>query len=276
MGKARLTTVKNIIDQFAYVDDPDAVERAQTNSALRIALNWLRPRNWHGSGLNPHDVLLAAEESGIPVVWVPPTEVLAEIVEAEPERRIAVLMANEESVLAACDSLIEYSDHSELRDTQTLATRALHAFRDRHHEAAMALAVSVAEGLAFWVSETRTLTHDTEQQWNDHEKRLNRGRNLRYRYSLAQDLLDQMDAKERKSQFDVMHRALLAPIPRFFTRFYAGEEKPLPETPSRHATVHQPTVAHLSQSNALLSLMLCASYLREQQQWINDNADDLN
>lgn len=274
MGKTRLIAMMNFKDQFDHVDDLDAVERAKTNRALRIALDWLRPRNWHGSGLNPHDLLLVAEEARIPVVWVPPIEVLVEVVAAEPERRMAVLMANEEIVLTACESLIEYSDDSELCDTQTLARRALHAFRDGHHEAAMALAVSVAEGLAFWVSEIRTLIHYSEQEWNTHEKRLNSGRNLRYRYSLAQDLLDQMDAKERESRFDVMRRALLAPIPGFFTRFYAGDEDPLPETLSRHATVHQPTVAHLSRSNALLSVMLCASYLREQQQSIEDNGYD--
>ena len=274
MGKIKHVAMKDIIEQFDYVDDPDAVERAKTNRALKSALDWLRPRNWHGSGLNPDDVLQMADETGIPVVWVPPTEVLVEVVAAEPSDRISVLGSHEDKVLNHCEALLERCDDAELRDSRTLVERALAAFRAGHHEAAMTLAVAVAEGLAFWVSEIPTLSHDSQEQWDTHEKKLNGGRNLRYRYSLAQGSLDQMNAKDRKSRFDVMRRALLAPIPKLFTPFHAGEEEPLPDTLSRHATVHRPTVAHLSRSNALLSVMLCTSYLREQQQWIKDNVDD--
>ncbi len=266
--------MKDIIDEFDNVDDSDALERAQTNRALRRALDWLRPRNWHGSGLNPDDVLQMADETGIPVVWVPPTEVLIEIVAAEPNDRIRVLVSHEDKVLDHCEALLERCGDPELRDSRTLVECALAAFRAGHHEAAMALAVAVAESLAFWVSEIPTLTHDSEEEWDAHEKKLNGGRNLRYRYSVAPGSLDQIAAKEHKSRFDVMRHALLAPIRKFFTPFDAGDGEPLPATMSRHATVHRPTVAHLSRSNALLSVMLCVSYLREQQQWINDNADD--
>ena len=266
--------MKDIIVEFDNVDDPDALERSKTNRALEIALDWLRPRNWHGSGLKPDDVLRMANETGIPVVWVPPAEVLIEVVAAEPSDHISVLVSHEDKVLDHCEALIERCVDPELRDSRTLVGRALAAFRAGHHEAAMALAVAVAEGLAFWVSEIPTLKRDSEEEWDAHEKKLGDGKKLGYRYSLAQHSLKQMDAKEHKSRFDVMCRALLAPIPKFFTRFYAGDGEPLPETLSRHATVHRPTVAHLSRSNALLSVMLCASCLREQQQWIEDNADD--
>ena len=130
----------------------------------------------------------------------------------------------------------------------------------------MALAVAVAEKLAFWVSETRTARFDSRHERDVHDAQPGKRDN---RYRRAEELLDQMDSDERECRFDVMRRALLAPIPKFFTSFHDGDA--VPETVSRHATVHRPTVEHLSPANALLSVMLCTSYLREQQQWIDDN-----
>ena len=43
------------------------------------------------------------------------------------------------------------------------------------------------------------------------------------------------------------------------------------ETVQLHATVHRPTVEHLSPANVLLSVMQSTLYLRDQQQWIADN-----
>ncbi|MDE0135360.1 MAG: hypothetical protein OXM54_11025 [Acidimicrobiaceae bacterium] len=67
MSKIKGISIAGIREQFEFVDDPDAVERAQRNPALRAALRWLRPPNWHGSGLTPEQVLPIASESGIPV-----------------------------------------------------------------------------------------------------------------------------------------------------------------------------------------------------------------
>lgn len=131
--------MKDIIEQFDNVDDPDALERSKKNRALKIALNWLRPCNWHGSGLNPDDVLRMADETGIPVVWVPPAEVLIEVVAAEPSDRISVLVSHEDKVLDQCEALIEKCGGPELRDSRTLVEGALAAFRAGHHEATMAV-----------------------------------------------------------------------------------------------------------------------------------------
>ena len=49
MGKIEIVVTKDIFDEFDNVDDPDAVERAKTNPALRRALNWLHPRFLHPS-----------------------------------------------------------------------------------------------------------------------------------------------------------------------------------------------------------------------------------
>ena len=264
-------SLRDVIEQFDHVDDPDAYERAQTTPALATAMDWLRPRNWHASGLTPEDILPVAVDCGIPVVWVPPTEVLIEVTAADPRDRIGVLVSRQDEVLGHCEALLVHCRDLELQESRTLVGRALEALRAGHHEAAMALSVAVAEDLAFWVAEIRTIRFDSCHERDTHDAQLAKRNNLWYRYGLAKKSLDLMDTAELERRFDVMRRALLAPIPKFFTKFHPDSGDPVPETVSRHATVHRPTVEHLSPSNALLSVMLCASYLREQQQWIQDN-----
>lgn len=261
-----------MIDQFGHVDDPGAYERAQTDPALAVAMDWLRPRNWHPSGLAPDDILAVAVDCGIPVVWVPPTEVLIEVAAVPPGDRVGVLARRQDEVLAHCEALLAQCRDLELQNSRTLTRRALEALRAGHHEAAMALAVAVAEELAFWVSEIRIDRFDSRDELDVHDAQPGKRDNRAKRYRRARELLDEMDSDERESRFDVMRRALLAPIPKFFTSFHDGDA--VPETVSRHATVHRPTVEHLSPANALLSVMLCTSYLREQQQWIEDNVYD--
>ena len=264
-------SLRDVIEQFDHVDDPDAYEKAQTTPALAAAMDWLRPRNWHASGLTPDDILPVAVDGGIPVVWVPPTEVLIEVTEADPSDRIGVLVSRGADVLAHCEALLAQCSDPELQESRTLAARAVGALRADHHEAAMALAVAVTESLAFWVAEIRTIPYGNHDEHDLHDAQLGKRDNLPNRYRLAGELLEQMDSDERERRFDVMRRALLAPIPKFFTKFHPDDGDPVPETVSRHATVHRPTVEHLSPANALLSVMLCTSYLREQQQWIEDN-----
>ena len=265
-------SLSHVIEQFGHVDDPDAYERAQTIPALAAAMDWLRPCNWHASGLTPDDILPVAVDSGIPVVWVPPTEVLIEVTAADPSDRIGVLVSRQGEVLAHCEALLAECRDLELQESRTLAERAVAALRAGHHEAAMALAVAVAESLAFWVAEIRAILFDSRDERDVHDAQLRKRDNLRNRYRRAEALLDQMDSDERERRFDVTRRALLAPIPKFFTKFHPDDGDPVPETVSRHATVYRPTVEHLSPANALLSVMLCTSYLREQQQWIEDNS----
>jgi hypothetical protein len=44
----------------------------------------------------------------------------------------------------------------------------------------------------------------------------------------------------------------------------------IPDTVSRHATVHKPTVAHLTADNALMAIMLATSILTDQQAWCEE------
>lgn len=68
-----------------------------------------------------------------------------------------------------------------------------------------------------------------------------------------------------------MRRALLSPNPKFFTKFHADNGDPAPDTVPRYVIFHRPTVEALSPGSALLSVILCTSYLYECQQRIENN-----
>jgi len=267
VSKIKTVSMGDIREQFEFVDDPDVLQRAKRNPALWAALDWLRPPNWHGSGLTPDQVLPIAAESGIPVAWVPPRTVLMELAAAEPNRRVAVLMANEQAVLNHCRSVLAECGDQELRDPQTLAGRAQRAYEAGHYEVAMALAVAVAEQPAIWASRRRVLA------FLDNDERAAYEKTELAKYTLARSELEELQDRRAGSRTKVPRRALLSPIPKFFQGFYPEQGDPIPETVSRHATVHQPTVDHLTRENSLQAIMLCTSLLREQQAWIDEVRD---
>jgi hypothetical protein len=254
-----------IIDEFDYVDDPDVLEKAKTNVALSRALELSRPKNWQGSGLTPEQILPVAIEGGIPVAGVPPARVLKELVAAKPDDRIRVLMANESEIVIQCQDLLGECHDPWLFEGRTLVQRALDAYKASFHEAAMALAVAVGEELALWASEPRVkvfISEEDREQWERERK----GQT----FGLAKLELAGMGPVRTLKRFEVLRSALIGPIPKFFTPFYNKDGEPIPNTVSRHATVHKPTVAHFSRENALLALMLCVSILREQQDWAEE------
>lgn len=251
-----------IFAELEHVNDPDVHERAKTNPALAAAYKMLRPNNWFGSGLTPDQALPIAVDSGIPVCSVPPPQVLRAIFEADPDNRMGVLRANEAAVLEQCVTLIESFSAPEIEDAQALTRCALAAYIDGHHQAAMALAVSVAEPLVRQATTQELHIFDSPEAQAAYLKR------VKSHYKNAAHLLDYIATHTDRQSWLMSRRALLSPVPKFFTRYKREEGDPIPETASRHATVHNPTVEHLSKENALIALMLCTSLLRDQQSYL--------
>ena len=211
----------DILAQLDHVDDPDVHEKARTNPALAAAYRIVRPRNWLDSGL-PADVPpRIAAENGIPVAWVPPPQVLAELASVEPDQRMSVLRECEEIVLDQCAALIEESDDPAVRDAQTLARNAVSAFTEGHHQAAMALAVAVSEGLALWAAHQELLVFDSEEERIAYEKSLKEAKKAdeirSVKYERAEHLFGFLASRKDHSLWLTHWRAVLSPIPRFFT-----------------------------------------------------------
>src|SRR5262249_12300686 len=70
-----------------------------------------------------------------------------------------------------CDALVRECNDPWVGDEQALVQRALAAFRAGHHEAAMALAVSIGEPLANWASTPRVRGFLSEADRDTWEKK---------------------------------------------------------------------------------------------------------
>lgn len=255
--------IEDVFAEFDHVDSPDVLDKANTNQALRLALEMSRPENWHGSGLTPDRILPIAVDDGIPVAWVPPTDVLKALVAAPRGQRHAVLLAHEREVLADCRRRLLECDDPWLDDTTHLLTCAFGAFDGGHQEAAMALAVSVGEPLALWASVPRVQGFDSKlarDKWERDRKRK--------KYRLASMELDRVVPDSPMHRYEVSRRALIGPLKTFFTEFRPGDPKP--DLLSRHVVAHAPTRGHFSRTNTLIALMLATSIVREQQEWSDD------
>jgi len=284
-------TQGEIRKQLKHVDDLDVVQRAESNHALWFALRQERPPNWWGTGLRPDEITALASTNSIAVVWVPPAAVIRGLVAVPADRRAAVLMSVESAVVANCRTTLAECDDPWLDNDRTLVIRAFDAFQAGHHEAAMALGAAVGEPLAAWASEPRVRAFDSQEDaqeygqlryglpksatpqeaasWKARVAELKKegvtSSNYR-KYTIAAVEL-RGDAPGYRFAPTAWRRAFISPIPHFFTPYHAEDGEPIPELASRHATVHQPTVEHLNRYNALTTLMLVTSILREQQEW---------
>jgi hypothetical protein len=224
--------------------------------------------------LTPDELLPIAQEDGIPIAWVPPPSVLKALAAAPRDRRYAVLLDNRDLILNDCGRLTSQCTDPWISNERTLLIRAIDAFNAGHHEAAMALAVALGEGLALWASEPRVIAFDSKADAEAWEKVRTDKRN---HYKLAQIEIEQFASDSFKRDRQTQRLALISPIPRFFAPFYGKPGESVPDTVSRHATVHRPTISHFSELNAVLAIMLAVSFLRDQEEWSQEvRHDDAN
>ncbi|MET8265293.1 hypothetical protein ACWD8I_07020 [Micromonospora arida] len=249
----------DILKQMDHVDDVDVVGRAASSPALQTALEWSRPRNWWGIGIDPLLLFNLARDAGIPLAWVPRGEIIRELVAAPSKSAMnSTLVRRSALVLEDCSTVVAECTDERLQDQLPLAEAAIAAYCGGHPEAAMALAVSLSEPLALWASTKRFRSFDSREERDAWERRLEKVR----KYRLAEF---ELGAEPPDKRFGFKDLLVMAPIPRFFTPWFPDQGAPQPEALSRHVVAHQPTVQHFSAENCLVAIMLMASLLRQQQ-----------
>jgi hypothetical protein len=263
--RVRLRTMGDTLAMMPFVDDLDAAERAKTDDSMRSALMMSRPENWWGTGASQH-LLRVARDEGFPLAWVPRADTI-KLLDAAPDAaaRLAILVGHRDEIVADCEHLLDFCTDPDLVDQAGLASSAIDAFKAGHHQAAMALCVALGEPLAVWASTPRVKGFDSKNDRADWEKDRKTGR----KYNYARIEIARLPPGDVES-WDFNDQVLMAPVPRFFTSFYPDRGDQPPTSLSRHAVVHQPTLAHFSETNALLSIMLVCSILRSQEEWIEE------
>ncbi|MGH8868825.1 MAG: hypothetical protein ACRDYU_12595 [Actinomycetes bacterium] len=142
----------------------------------QIRAKW--PPNWSESiDLDGLDDLLY--EDGIPVIWVPPGEVLDEVL-AAPDRssRINILVKNSDGLLSDCVRVIAEANDPSFDGQRRLAQCAVQAWGD-YPEAAQDLAVDVADALiAVRLGDNFAKGYDAKKKKVKRLYATNRGRRL--------------------------------------------------------------------------------------------------
>ena len=246
------------------VDRPDVLDLAVLNKALRHALEQSRPPNWWGTGLTPAELVTVADESGIPVVWVPSAAVLQPLGAATAGNRRQVLLRYESQVVADCFAAVAECDDPWISSDQFLVRRAAETYKAGYFEAAMALAVAVGEPLAIWGSKRRVhafSSRDDSDDFNYLRKRredLDPDRIQAVKRRLQDRGLDIGEEIKRYGKYNLAEtelqggsvgfgfppepwrEALITPIKHFFKTYQTDKGDAIPALASRHATVHQP------------------------------------
>jgi|EndMetStandDraft_3_1072993.scaffolds.fasta_scaffold51902_4 hypothetical protein len=257
------TSFADINAAILRVDDANVLVAAQTDTALRIALDMCRPRNWQGTGASTA-LLDAAKAEALPLAWVPPADVIRRLDAAtSAAERKSMLLGARDAILEACIAVVEECDHPGVAESRTLVGAAVRAVKDGHHAAGMSLAVAVGEKLAMWAIEPRVIGFSSQYDYEQWKSRWDRENKKHERLAQVAGRLGQA--------WEFPHLVLIAPLHAFFVGFNPGGVEP--EHLSRNVVAHAPTNDHLNPLNALKSVMMVTGILRSQQEWAVDLGD---
>lgn len=218
---------------------PMLEELARAVAPLIALIRENLPHNWPPD-IDLDVVTTVIRDDGLPLVYVPRTEIVAELLAAQDRSsRVGILISHTNEVIEDCRAALDEVTHPSISSQLPLAVKALDAFEGGHYEAAQALAV--------------VITETAVTQFFSGKK---------------------YDAIKKEVNFDPKHvyitkvrvQAALAPIGAFFTTWYPSSGLPAPEALSRHVSVHQADDKHYSRGNATVAVLLVSSVLRALQE----------
>lgn len=212
--------------------------------AARAHELWLRamPPNWLDlSAAEVTEAIRRVRETGFSLVWVPRPEIVAEVLSADAADTGATVLARRDDVLEdvrACLAEVSDADLSLERDA---ANEAVDAFRAGHVRAAQALASSAftsAVHVWFQIGRTRTI-----------------------RKLMADE--DPEDVGISELRLRTIYLAGTVAL----EQFRPDLARPVHKRFNRHNTAHRITKDQWTEANALSSIMLAASLIRELDYW---------
>ncbi|MFD7603264.1 hypothetical protein ACFWAN_22575 [Streptomyces mirabilis] len=216
----------------ASVDGPQPVPHLYT---------WVRQRNWWGSGATLSQLHSLARNHGIPVAWVPPADVIRELVQADDhhDAKLDVLVSHQGKIRTACRRTVPEDSDGWHTDYPETARRVLAAWDDGHLLAAGCLALAAAEDTMFLVTRVE-----------------------RTRYKMY-DELKKAAGMEPHPQWWPHDQVVLTPIEPLFSQYFPERDDPLPQNLSRHAVMHRLPLEHMNDGHCIIAIMLMVSLLAE-------------
>lgn len=216
----------------ASVDGPQPIPHFYTS---------IRQRNWWGSGATLRQLHALARDHGIPVAWVPPADVIRELVQADNqhEAKLDILVERQEQIRTACRREVPEASEGWHTDHPEAAHRVLAAWDDGHLLAAACLALAAAEDIMFLVTQVKRTRH-----------KIYNG-------------LKEAAGREPHPQWWPQDQVALTPIDPLFSQYFPEEGDSLPQNLSRHAVVHRLPLEHMNDGHCIVAIMLMVSLLAE-------------
>lgn len=207
------------------------------------------PENWHGVRADDlPDVLRIARDEGLPLVWVPRSEVVMELLRAvDGEARRAVLSERVDDIVADCAVVADREYEPELVAYAHRLREAVAAHRAGLHAPGQALAAVVVTALLQWV-----YGHGELRKVKDSPLR-------------APEDPDEQVLRDLK--VGILIEAAVPAVRGGIDRL---SDHDLPETFNRHATLHRVAERAYTVPRAMCALTLATGLLAEAQQLLED------
>ncbi|WP_394614524.1 hypothetical protein JNUCC0626_32215 [Lentzea sp. JNUCC 0626] len=201
------------------------------------------PPNWNGLTDEELKAVIATATSGIPVAWVPRTAILRELLAAPTTDQHSVLDAHANDIVADCATAVSETRSGTFSTLANCLEEAVLTYRNGHLIASQALAASVFDTLL------RAAVHAPVKTG--------------YYSKVKKKIAEDPDWFPQA----VAHLPALAALQKF-------DHLVIPTTFNRHAAAHAVSTEQYSPSNALISLMLASSILRQAHHTAHEVAHD--
>ncbi len=236
--------LENLMKQIAKSFDvrrfiaPDVLERLRASLARELPPNWPKDRNIE-------TMVSLVHTTGWPLIWVPEVAMIEKLMKSlDQSRRERALLRHRSKILDECRRRLDQVKTKELRYLAQCGIEAVDVLEAGHSRASQALAASVL---------TTVLQ-------------------VKLGFRKLKDARSQLDelSWEKASLPWFRWTLITSTVVGALTDFYVHQGDPVPRSFNRHATVHHLNPKQLTRVNALVSVMMVASLLRELEQLIRN------
>lgn len=225
-----LPALQHIAEQYRHL-------ASSMDVALRRSVElWrdVRPPNWPDDAALS-DVVELVRETGWSLTYVPRSEVITQLLQAQPDDRPKVLIAHAEDVVADCRECLAQLTDKETTYLVDALCQALDAFEAGLMVPAQAAVVSVLGDV------------------------INRASGLTFSAAARRWAQDPEDVPMPQLRFWL----ITCTVPRALDNFNCHNGDPVPDRFNRHASVHTVDPRQFTRLNALVALLLAVGLVRE-------------
>jgi hypothetical protein len=239
-----------------FVSTTELIRDAWSHQVLKVIAPALRdlpstvmraagPPNWKDLTREELRAVIVTAAAGIPVTWIPRTAILRELLAADGAEQLTVLDTHAAAIVEDCVTVVSQTRSGAFAALATYTEEAILAYRAGHTAAAQALAASLIDTLL------RTTFFKTTSK--------------HFQYGQVRTKIT-----EEPALFPQAIACL--PVANALETFYS--HMPVPAAFNRHASAHAVCAEQYTRANALVSLMLATSLLRQAHHTAHEAPED--